>query len=469
LSNRPNKDKYRRIDVQKQGHVSCSTARLVESAQVVGPVQPPASVLGAANVAKERSLRHGQKSWLERATRSDLCIIGLGVIAVVLKALISLNTLGTNDVESFYMFGHALSEHGLQWTYTHYRSFNHPPLVGYFLQSIYAVSQVPLFQRNGFTFPFFLRLPSILCDFGVLLLLLRNRREFSLSTLSLTVLALCPVTLMISGFHGNTDSVMVMLLVLAAYSCFRENPIACGLLLALSCQIKIIPLLVLPIFACFWYARRATLRFVIPFTAAYLLCLLPVVAFPFIFFKHVLAYGSIWGLWGISFWLRLTGVHDFCLVGYHDLPFAENLVGTALKASIVGCVIALSWRRRHLSGCELLRTIAYAWIAFFILAPGSAPQYLAWPIPFLIILSPAKFISFTLSSSVFLFFLYNTLAGKLPWYLAVASPESADRIAPWALWPWGVLIGIAAFSWKSMITSTSDRHLLSPSIPLTPA
>ena len=57
---------------------------------------------------------------------------------------------------------------------------------------------------------------------------------------------------MVSGFHGNTDPVMVMFLVLAAHMCLKERPILAGLFLALSCQIKIVPLLFVPIFFFFW-------------------------------------------------------------------------------------------------------------------------------------------------------------------------------------------------------------------------
>ena len=394
---------------------------------------------------------------VELSRHSGFWIVGCGVIALVLKMVISLNALGTNDVQSFYVFGHSLSEHGLQWTYAHYKSFNHPPLVAYFLRAIYTLSNIPLFQQNGFTFPFLLRFPGIIADFIVVLLLLQFRTEFSLPTSSLMVLALSPVTLMVSGFHGNTDSVMIMFLVLAACMCLRERSILCGLFLALSCQIKIIPLLLLPIFACFWYSRRATLRFFVPFAAAcILLCLVPVITFPVSFIKNVVAYGSIWGLWGISFWLRLTGIRDFCLVDYHDLTLAENIVGTALKALIVAGVIVLAWRRRNLSGYELYKSIAYAWIVFFLLTPGAAAQYMAWMVPFVILLSPTMFVCLTLSSSVFLFVFYNTLAGKFPWYLAVSTPALADRIAPWALWPWAVLICIIALSWKRALQDPSS-------------
>ena len=55
---------------------------------------------------------------------------------------------------------------------------------------------------------------------------------------------------MISGFHGNTDSVMVMFLVIACLMTpARQQPILCGLFLGLSWQVKIVPLLFIPVFA----------------------------------------------------------------------------------------------------------------------------------------------------------------------------------------------------------------------------
>jgi len=70
---------------------------------------------------------------------------------------------------------------------------------------------------------------------------------------------------MISGFHGNTDPVMVMFLFIASVMLFREKPALCGLFLALSCQIKIIPLLLFPIFFFFWLSRGAVVSFLLPF------------------------------------------------------------------------------------------------------------------------------------------------------------------------------------------------------------
>ena len=138
--------------------------------------------------------------------------------------------------------------------------------------------------------------------------------------------ALSPVSLMISGFHGNTDPVMVMFLVLSAIAVLRNKPILSGLLLALSCQIKVIPLLFLPAFFFFWFARGRVLSFLLPFTAITLLLWSePLTKFPILFLGNVLSYGSFWGIWGITYWLRLTGLSQFAVVSFHHLPLWKNI------------------------------------------------------------------------------------------------------------------------------------------------
>ena len=102
----------------------------------------------------------------------------------------------------------------------------------------------------GITFPFLLRLPGIIADFVVILLLLRireNESRLRLPIWTLVLFALSPLSIMVSGYHGNTDSVMAMLLLFSVYFCSRDQPTLSGLSLRLSVQVKIIPLLFLSI------------------------------------------------------------------------------------------------------------------------------------------------------------------------------------------------------------------------------
>src|SRR5450432_2247082 len=197
-------------------------------------------------------------------------IVAAAVLAFLIKLYIAYTTFGTNDVLSFFQFAKALTVHGLQWTYANVPDFNHPPLTAYFLRGIYYLDQYPSLKQSHL-FPFLLRVPGIVADLVVVLVLLilkRRRVPLCIPTWALVLLALSAASIMISGFHGNTDPVMVMFLVLAAAMLFFERPVACGLLLALACQTKIIGLLLCPIFLLFWVREKRTVPFLVAVTLA---------------------------------------------------------------------------------------------------------------------------------------------------------------------------------------------------------
>jgi uncharacterized membrane protein len=273
---------------------------------------------------------------------------------------------------------------------------------------------------------------------------------------------LSPVSLMVSGFHGNTDSVMVMFLVLAAFMCLRQRPILCALCLVLSCQIKIIPLLFVPIFFFFWLQRRAIFAFSLPFAiTSVLLWIEPLLKFPAVFLHRVLSYGSFWGLWGITYWLRMTGLRDFGPVTYHNLLPTQQVVATALKLAIIAAVLLIAWRRRKLDGRGLFASLGWAWVIFFILSPGVCGQYMVWLLPFVLVLSPAFFAWLTAGSSLFLFFFYNSIAGGLPWYLGISTANKNGEWTPWSIWPWAILIAGAILLCKRAQRTEPELRLCS--------
>jgi uncharacterized membrane protein len=363
----------------------------------------------------------------------------------------------------------------LEWTYrngvpwgSNLPVFNHPPLTAYYLELINALSRNEFFRANGLTFPFLLRLPGIIADFVIVLVLLRistTRAELRLPTWALILFALSPGSVMVSGFHGNTDSVMVMFLVIAAYTCVRGRPILCGIFFALSCQIKIIPFLFLPILFFFWLRRRNALRFIV---SSLLLTVAmwsqPLLGFPELFVRNVLAYGSQWGCWGITYWLRLTHYSQFDVIGFVNLPPAATFVATLLKEVIAVAILVIGWRRRYLSAAAMICSIAYAWLVFFALSPGFCTYYLLWLAPFVLLQSPRLYAWLTAASSLFLFVFYNSLAGGFPWHTAVgkfSDPNRFNLIAPWALWAWAIVIFGPIICWKKAAATDSSLRLLS--------
>jgi hypothetical protein len=391
-------------------------------------------------------------------------VVAAALVALICKLALAYNTFGTNDVTAFYMFARSLNEHGLKWTYAHCDGvssnlplFNHPPLTGYYLELIEAASRQEFFRAYGLTFPFLLRLPGIVADFVVVLVLLRLRKiDIYIPAWALMLFALSPVSLMVSGFHGNTDALMVMFLVLAVASALRAQPLVCGIFFALSCQIKVIPLLFLPALFFFWWRRGGALQFTMLFLLVMIaLWLQPLLQCSALFFTHVFGYGSYWGTWGITYLLRLTGWPQFNGSGGFHLPPAAAAVALALKCLIVALTIALACRRRFPGEKALIESMAYTSMIFFVFSPGVAPQYLIWLAPLVLILSPAIYIGLAVTSSMFLFVFYNVTAGGLPWYSAVSTnaAEMIDTWTPWSLWPWAtLLLGLAVNGSRAFFT-----------------
>ena len=403
--------------------------------------------------------------------RSSFWILVAALVAFALKLAIACNTFGTNDVVTFYQFAKSLHEHGLEWTYQHSISFNHPPLTAWYLRAIYYLDHQSFFRDHGIAFPFLIRLPGILADLVVVLALLwiaRNDTRMRIPPWALLLFALSPVSLMITGFHGNTDPVMVMFLVLAAISVLRNKPILAGLFLAFSCQIKIIPFLFLPALFFFWCARRKTLSFVLPFTTVTaLLWFEPLTKFPALFLQNVLSYGSFWGIWGITYWLRLTGLPQFSVVSFHNLPPLENLLVLLLKILIIVALLTIAWRRRNLDERAFFETLSYSWIIFFIFSPGVCVQYMVWLAPFILLLSPAFYCWLVAASSLFVFFFYNVTAGGLPWYMAISTNDLNLIWTPWAIWPWGTLLAGSIWLWRKTKRADPDSQLFNPA-PIKP-
>jgi len=403
----------------------------------------------------------------------NIVIVTAAFIAFFLKLAIAYNTFGTNDVASFYMFAGSLRDHGLEWTYrngviffSNFPVFNHPPLTAYYLELIETLSKTPFSRNCGLTFPFLLRFPGIVADLISVFVVMRIRDTSlhrQVPTWAILLFALSPVSIMVSGFHGNTDPVMAMFLLLAGYMCLRGRPVWCGIFFAMSCQTKIIPLLLLPIVFLFWLHRRAATRFVIPFVILSLtLWIEPLTRFPQLFFRNVFSYNGYWGSWGISYLLKLTHWPQFN-GGFFNLSTAATFVAWILKLAIICAVIAIAWRRRGLGDRAVIDSFACAWIVFFVFAPGVCPQYMVWLAPFVLLLSPKLYASLAVASSIALFFLYNALSNGLPWYIGIArnSADGASHFLPWELLPWITLIvGMIAFWSKAFVTRSSVREQL---------
>ena len=172
-------------------------------------------------------------------------VIGVLILMTLLKMLWALNSAGSVDMVLFYNFGKGVDQYGLTEIYRMDEKFNHTPLTGGFAWLLHRIAGDDKMQ-----FAFLLRLASIIADVAVVGALLRWRAK--LGNLppwwALIVFAASPVSLMISGFHGNVDPIMIALLFLATVAAANERPMLCGLLFGLASNVKIVPIVLSPVF-----------------------------------------------------------------------------------------------------------------------------------------------------------------------------------------------------------------------------
>jgi hypothetical protein len=152
---------------------------------------------------------------------------------------------------------------------------------------------------------------------------------------------------------------------------------------------------------------------------------------PVKFLSNVIAYNSYWGLWGITYWLRQTGIYSFQTINHEDLPPIEQHIMTVMKLVVIGTVIWIAWRRRRER--DIFQPLALAWALFFAFSPGGSPQYDIWPIPILLAAAPARSVYFLVTLSIYQFTCYNWACYQ--WALHNASAEAVASGAVHGM-PW---------------------------------
>jgi hypothetical protein len=347
-----------------------------------------------------------------------LVLILLGVASLI-KVVWALNSSGTCDPMLFYFFGKAMQHRSMASLYMGGPVYNHTPLTGWVMHLLCNAT-----HDYYPTFGSIIRIACTLADAVVVLALLQLSKATEKPPYwALAIFAVSPVSLMVSGFHGNIDPIMVMFLVLASIAAVKEKPMLCGLLFALACNVKVVPVLISPVFILYWMARGRTAAFRFMGVSGALMLAgasYGLIQCPAAFISNVFGYGSFWGGWGISYWLRATGIKAFGIMYFMNLTKEQNAVISILKLVMMGGVIVLAWRRRKLGGTEFFVTMAAAFSWIFVFMPGAGAQYMVWFAPFILVMSPRWWSVLTAGCTFFLWrYYYSTSGFEFPFYIAL--------------------------------------------------
>lgn len=353
--------------------------------------------------------------------------------ATALKLYLALTTAGTLDAAGFADHLSKIEQLGGLGAYRVRGAFNNPFNSPPFM--IHALRAMGWLARaTRLPFPFWLRLPCVAADVGSFLLvrrLLARALPGRDQTAPLLLLALSPVSIIISGYHGNTDPVMIFFVLLAAELCERKGGgWAAGLALGLALNVKAAPLLFAPALALYLPTWRARARFCGAAAAAWFVGSLPyVVQDPPLVARAVLGYGSIYGVWGWTYFVArlrpqtVAFAHPpFDVVGEHATYVAAG------KLLLVALVVASSvWMNRRGRRVPLLVQCGLTASLFLALAPGFGTQYLVWLVPWVAALALWAALAYHLTAGVYLFLSYTCF-----WQAACADEVlSSFRLAAW--------------------------------------
>ena len=353
------------------------------------------------------------------------------VTGTLLRILQTATSLGSLDAMLWYRFAEILDRVGVLGAYGETTLMNHPPLV-------LAIARVTngIGVALGLEFQDSFRLLQIAADVVTAFVLVRIVQRLQGAPYAPLFFFLSPAVLFISAFHCNSDPLMMMFVVLAAAAAIEERPVIAGLALACAVGIKIVPLLIGPLFLIVLRERRARLRFRGACVAGATVIFGPALAvngWPFV--QQVFGYTGFVRAWGIPLLAHVLQATTGVQVPLGWLPFA-----------LVGALAVLWWFSRNAATEQLPALIATTYLIVLFLAPGFGVQYLYWPLPFLVFALPRRAaFAFHALVSVYVFALYTAWSGGWPWWFADSpgSPQVAELLSKGSLVVWGV-IGVAA-------------------------
>jgi Glycosyltransferase family 87 len=317
---------------------------------------------------------------------------------LVLKLFLAVTTTGAADISLWKDFLARVNECGVCVYKTggvmlypggsRVNPFNHPPFIIHFMRLIAFIA-----THTGLAFETAFRSVTSLVDVGSAVVLYHlTKREGIFRPAAFLLYLLAPATIIISGYHGNTDTVMIFFVLLAAL--LISKPWLAGLGFGMALNIKLVPIVFLLAFVLKYDAWRTKLMFLGAIAGVIALGSLPfLLQDPVAIARGVLGYSGFSGRWGLSRAL-------FASLG----PSETYQIATRLSAYLLLLyLLYLSWKTTSQSLLNQLGLLAFTFLAF---TPAWGTNYMAWLDPFPIVLGVGPSAGYYLISGAMLYYLY---------------------------------------------------------------
>jgi mannosyltransferase PIG-M len=284
--------------------------------------------------------------------------------------------------------------------------FNHPPFMMHALSFWGWLSDF-----SGLPLRSWLRFMCAGADLASVVLIagILSRSRIPFDRAALFMVAGSPVSLLVSGFHCNTDPIMVAFLLLSLYLLGTGRIWAAGAALGMAVNIKIVPVVFTPAMSLFLRGRRR-IEFLAGAAIVFAVGSLPMIAQdPMLILDRVFGYTPQSGMWGLSLFVLALGTEA-----------QVRVYARIAKVALLGVLVAVSlWMnvREHKPPPILLQCALLAFL-FLALTPGFGSYYLVWLVPWTCVLRSRETLAFHTAGSAFLCLYYNRASRGLPWYFA---------------------------------------------------
>jgi hypothetical protein len=392
----------------------------------------------------------GASAWPSSpVARRRAVVLAAALVLLIPKLWMAATTFGTNDMAHWLHFMNGVRLSGPIGVYGRPfpgELYNHPPLIGYYLELLNGASHIGISQT------FSLRAVSSVADVitaVVVFELMRTRRPLAEATFAGLVVACSPILLIISGYHANTDPVFTMFALLSVYLLVdRDAPIGAGVAMALSIGVKVVPIVVLPTLLVYALrrGRATTVKSVVSFVVVSLLYWGPAMLKQGANVrKHVLGYSGLNAhTWGVDLLGGPAGRSSWS----HWIEGPGRLLVVALCALGPALIV---WLRPD----QAVRGVALALVGFLALTPTFGTQYLVWAAAGSVLLTVRGGAAFNLLGGALLAKTYTRWnGGHIPWNIAHASRFTPNEQRAGVV-VWVVLLITMAVGVKRMLSSNA--------------
>lgn len=356
-------------------------------------------------------------------------LIAVIVAGVILRVLHVATSLGSADSVT-WMRNVLLTERaGILTAYLHDPGLNHPPLglaIARWISD--AGAAIGLQFQDSF------RLLQALADVVTTLALARIAGVYVASAFMLS-----PAAIFISGFHCQSDPLMIMFLVLAVGATVEKRALLAGLAIGCAAGIKIIALVALPLLL-LRFRGRAIVKYLGAAAVTGALVFGPAIAATGpVVLRNVFGYTGLYVSWGLNYILRIP---------MHAFPILRPIGTYALLAMLALLWFAELSRRAGPDPLRIARVVGTALLLVLVFAPGFGVQYLFWPLPFLaLMLRRYEAIALHAILSAFLFGMYTVWSAGWPWWFG--NHTGGIEGVYWGLVAWLALaVALVLSAWR---------------------